>query len=132
MFENKLNCSGSYPSADGRTFESCPRYKEKLVRNDWLFLLKAITNMFVTYALYSQNFNKIYIGYTADLIGRFYTHNVLSTKGYTQNFRPWMVVYVEFHDLKSTALQREKQLKTSRGRAFVRKQIELLGLLSVS
>ncbi|MFA9211958.1 MAG: GIY-YIG nuclease family protein [Moraxellaceae bacterium] len=74
----------------------------------------------------------MYIGYTADLIGRFYTHNVLSTKGYTQNFRPWMVVYVEFHDLKSTALQREKQLKTSRGRAFVRKQIELLGLISVS
>jgi predicted GIY-YIG superfamily endonuclease len=43
-----------------------------------------------------------------------------------------MIVYVEFHDLKSTALQREKQLKTSRGRAFVRKQIELLGLISVS
>ena len=88
--------------------------------------------MFVTYALYSQNFNKIYIGYTADLIDRFYSHNVLSTKGYTQNFRPWMVVYVEFHDLKSTALQREKQLKTSRGRAFIRNQIELLGLISVS
>jgi hypothetical protein len=48
------------------------RYKEKLVRFDWLFLLKAITNMFVTYALYSQNFNKIYIGYTADLIDRIY------------------------------------------------------------
>ena len=50
------------------------RYKEKLVRNDWLFLLKTITNMFVTYALYSQNFNKIYIGYTADLIDRFFLY----------------------------------------------------------
>ena len=60
--------------------------------------------MFVTYALYSKKYNKIYIGYTTDLIDRFYSHNIHSTKGYTKNFRPWIVVYVEFHELKSTAM----------------------------
>lgn len=88
--------------------------------------------MFVTYALYSKKYNKIYIGYTTDLIDRFYSHNIHSTKGYTKNFSPWIVVYVEFHELKSTAMQREKQLKSSRGRDFIRKQVELVGLISVS
>jgi putative endonuclease len=88
--------------------------------------------MFVTYALYSEKYNKIYIGYTADLIDRFYSHNIHSTKGYTKKFRPWIVVYLEFHELKSTATQREKQLKSSRGRDFIRKQVEIVGLISVS
>ena len=88
--------------------------------------------MFVTYALYSKKYNKIYIGYTTDLIDRFYSHNIHSTKGYTKNFRPWIVVYVEFHELKSTAMQRENQLKSSRGRDFIRIQVELVGLISVS
>ncbi len=88
--------------------------------------------MYVTYALYSKKYNKIYIGYTADLIDRYYSHNIHSTKGYTKNFRPWIVVYVEFHELKSTAMQRENQLKSSRGRDFIRKQVELVGLISVS
>jgi putative endonuclease len=88
--------------------------------------------MYVTYALYSKKYNKIYIGYTTDLIDRFYSHNIHSTKGYTKNFRPWIVVYVEFHELKSTAMQRENQLKSSRGRDFIRKQVEIVGLISVS
>ena len=88
--------------------------------------------MYVTYALYSKKFNKIYIGYTADLIDRYYSHNIHSTKGYTKNSIPWIVVYVEFHELKSTAMQRENQLKSSRGRDFIRKQVEIVGLISVS
>ena len=88
--------------------------------------------MFVTYALYSPEFNKIYVGYTSDLIDRYYSHNFLSTKGFTKNFRPWIVVFVEFHESKPAAMKREKELKSSRGREFVRNQVELLGLISVS
>lgn len=51
--------------------------------------------MFVTYTLYSPAFDKIYIGYTSDLIDRYYSQNFLFTKGFTKNFRPWIVVYVE-------------------------------------
>jgi putative endonuclease len=89
-------------------------------------------HMFVTYALFSPVYDKIYIGFTSDLIDRYNSHNFLSTKGFTKNFRPWIVVYVEFHESKPAAMKREKELKSSRGRDFVRKQIELLGLKSVS
>ena len=88
--------------------------------------------MFVTYVLYSQKFNKIYIGYTNNLIDRFHSHNYFATKGYTCKFRPWMVALVEFHQTKSMALIREKQLKSSRGRDFIWIQINQLGLISVS
>ena len=73
---------------------------------------------FVTYVLYSASFDKLYVGYTSDLISRFHSHNRLATKGYTVRYRPWEVVYVEFHETKSQAMRREKALKTSRGRAF--------------
>ncbi len=79
--------------------------------------------MFVTYVLYSATHNKIYIGYTSDLIDRFHSHNQLGTKGYTIKFRPWEVVYVEFFDTKQAAMKREKELKSSRGRDFIRNRI---------
>jgi putative endonuclease len=88
--------------------------------------------MFVTYVLYSNTFDKIYIGYTANLIDRFKSHNQMATKGYTNKYRPWMVIHVEFYDRKELALKREKELKTSRGRNFIREQIKIFGLLSVS
>ena len=75
--------------------------------------------MFVTYALYSSKFEKIYIGYTSDLISRFHSHNELSTKGFTVHFRPWVVVLVNFHETKAQAMLHEKQLKSSRGRASI-------------
>jgi putative endonuclease len=88
--------------------------------------------MYVIYALYSKKFDKIYIGYTSDLFDRFHSHNSLSSKGFTVKFRPWEVVYVEFVDSKKEAIKREQQIKTSTGRRFVREQIELIGLISVS
>ena len=80
--------------------------------------------MFVTYVLYSEKFDTIYIGYTSDLINRFHSHNSLAKKGYTIKFRPWEVLYLEFSDSKSDAMNREKQLKTSRGRAFIKELIK--------
>ena len=79
--------------------------------------------MFVAYALYSSKFDKIYIGYTSDLIDRFKSHNFHSPKGFTKKFRPWIVIYVDFFETKSAAMKREKELKSSRGRDFIRNQI---------
>ena len=81
---------------------------------------------FVVYALHSQKFDKIYIGYTANLIQRFLSHNKLATKGYTIKFRPWKVVHVEFFNNKTDAIKREKQLKNYRGRIFIRNIIQNL------
>jgi putative endonuclease len=88
--------------------------------------------MFVTYVLYSNKFDKIYIGYTNSLIERFHSHNNLSKKDYTINYRPWIVAYVEFFDSKAEALTREKELKSSVGRRFIREYLKNCGLISVS
>jgi len=81
--------------------------------------------MFVTYALYSSKYEKIYIGFTSDLISRFHSHNELSSKGFTVNFRPWIVVFVQFHETKCKAMKHERQLKSSRGRASLWNLINL-------
>jgi len=81
--------------------------------------------MFTTYVLYSVGYNKIYIGYTSDIVERLKSQNVLATKGYTIKFRPWIIVYTEDFELKSDATKREKELKSSRGRNFIREHIQL-------
>lgn len=80
-------------------------------------------NEFVTYVLYSIKYDKIYIGYTSNLIERFKSHNYLSNKGYTLKYRPWLVVSVDFFESKKDALNREKSLKAGKGREEIRQQI---------
>ncbi|HNV29241.1 MAG TPA: GIY-YIG nuclease family protein [Cyclobacteriaceae bacterium] len=75
--------------------------------------------MFTVYALYSETHQKIYIGYTSDLIARIASHNSLSDKGYTRKFRPWKVIYSEEIQSKADAMRREKQLKSAKGREFI-------------
>ncbi len=79
--------------------------------------------MYTVYVLYSRKFAKIYIGMTNNLEQRFLSHNELSNKGWTKNFRPWEIVYKEEYSAKSDALIREKELKSYKGREFIRKQI---------
>ena len=79
--------------------------------------------MFTVYVLYSEKYNKIYIGYTSNIEQRFLSHNELSKTGYTVKYRPWKIIYTEKFENKKEAIQREKQLKSSRGRNFIRKEI---------
>ena len=79
--------------------------------------------MYTVYALYSKKFDKIYVGFTQNLEQRLMSHNHLGKKGHTAKYRPWSVVYTESHDTKLEALKRERQLKSSRGRVFVREHI---------
>ena len=75
--------------------------------------------IFTVYVLYSHKHDKIYIGFTSNLIQRFYSHNHLGTKGWTIRFRPWFVVLVENFHSKKNALIREKELKSATGRQFI-------------
>ena len=79
--------------------------------------------MFTVYVLYSGSFDKIYIGFTSNLEQRFLSHNKLGKKGWTIKFRPWKIIYTEEFDDKKEALKREKELKSSRGRDWIRYQI---------
>jgi len=74
---------------------------------------------FIVYILYSDKFDKTYVGYTSSLIERFKSHNSLAKSGYTVRFRPWKVVYIEVFQSKTQAIVREKWLKSGHGRNFI-------------
>ncbi|HEV8285037.1 MAG TPA: GIY-YIG nuclease family protein [Chitinophagaceae bacterium] len=73
---------------------------------------------YTVYILYSLSGNTIYIGYTSNLIQRFYSHNIYG-HDWTRRFRPWIVIYTEWSESKSEALCREKQLKSGKGREWI-------------
>jgi putative endonuclease len=75
--------------------------------------------IFTVYVLYSEKHKRKYIGYTSDLIQRFYSHNSLATKAYTNRYRPWVVLHTEHFETIEEALYREKQLKGGQGRAWI-------------
>ena len=75
--------------------------------------------MFLVYALFSEKYQKIYVGYTSDIEQRLLTHNELGTKGYTLRYRPWKLIYTESFLLKLDAMKRERQLKSAKGIEFI-------------
>ncbi len=79
---------------------------------------------YTVYCLYSTKYDKIYVGYTSDLISRFHSHNSIQTMGYTIRYSTCVVAYTEELESKSLAMKREKELKSSRGRAYLRDYIK--------
>ena len=75
------------------------------------------------YVLHSPLYDKIYIGESSDLGVRFIYHNQGPKKGWTSRFRPWVLVHMEKFGNRSDALKREKQLKSSAGRRWIRRVI---------
>lgn len=87
---------------------------------------KAIANnmTYFVYAIYNQNHNKFYIGQTFDIEKRLLEHNKKTLKGYTSKFDgEWVLIYKEESPSRQEALKREKQLKSFRGREFIKKHI---------
>ncbi len=82
------------------------------------------TSEFVVYILYAEKYNKYYVGYTSHLIERMKSHNFLG-HGFTKRYRPWVVIHVEFFTSKTEALQREKFLKSGKGRAWRKNNLNL-------
>ena len=79
--------------------------------------------LYTVYILYSFKHGKIYIGYTSNLIERMKSHNLLGTKDWTKNYRPWLVIYCEYFIDKKEALQREKILKGGKGREWIHQRL---------
>jgi len=81
--------------------------------------------MFV-YAIYNRENNKVYIGQTSDISRRLSEHNEkeLNRGHFTAKFSgQWELIYSEETRNRSAAIAREKQLKSSRGRAFLKQYI---------
>ncbi len=80
--------------------------------------------MYFVYAIYNKTNNKIYIGQTIDIDKRLFEHNQKTYKGYTSQYNgTWEIIYKEQIKTRSEALIREKQLKSFRGREFIKKHI---------
>lgn len=79
--------------------------------------------MYYTYVLQSLKDCEFYTGYTNDLRKRFNEHN----KGLTYSIKhrkPFKLIYYEACLNEKDAKQREKYLKTGRGKLFLRQRIK--------
>ena len=74
---------------------------------------------FTVYALKSQTVDWIYVGFTSDIERRLNEHNSKKSKS-TKAYAPFELVYSEIVETRAMARFREKQLKTSAGKRFIR------------
>lgn len=80
--------------------------------------------MYTIYAIYNRQASKVYIGQTVDIAQRINEHNSHNFKGYTARFQgEWELIYTESVTTRPEALRREKQLKSFRGREFIKTYI---------
>jgi putative endonuclease len=78
--------------------------------------------MFTVYVIRSSATGKLYTGFTADLVQRLGQHNSGITKS-TKNRGVWELVYQEECATRSVAMQREKYLKSGKGREELKQVI---------
>lgn len=78
--------------------------------------------MFYTYVLKSEEDNKLYIGWTNDLRLRVENHNKGKVTA-TKHRVPLVLVYYEACLDKKKAIEREKQLKSGFGRAYLKRRL---------
>ncbi|MEK7577184.1 MAG: GIY-YIG nuclease family protein [Patescibacteria group bacterium] len=81
--------------------------------------------MYYVYAVYNQENNKVYVGQTKNLEERLNLHNSKLFKGsFTSRFSGhWELIFKEKVNTRKEALIRERQLKSYRGREFIKKLI---------
>ncbi|MBI4065463.1 GIY-YIG nuclease family protein [Candidatus Gottesmanbacteria bacterium] len=83
--------------------------------------------MYTTYVIQSESSGRIYIGESIDWRKRLERHNspLKSKKGsYTRlNKGPWKLIYKENFTTRKEALRREKELKSYRGRDFIKQMM---------
>ena len=77
---------------------------------------------FVVYILSSTKTDKLYKGFTSNLIARMQSHNHLG-RGWTKRYRPWEVIHIEFFASKTEALAREKWFKSTTGRRWLQQKL---------
>jgi putative endonuclease len=78
--------------------------------------------MYTVYVLLSES-GKLYIGQTNDIKRRLIEHNS-GVSTYTKRAKQWTLVHQELFDTRSEAMQRELELKTGKGRDFIKHLIQ--------
>ena len=77
---------------------------------------------YIVYILFSEKYKKHYTGFTSNILERLKSHNEYG-KGWTSRYRPWKLIHKEEYFDKSSALRREKWLKTGAGRDLIKSLI---------
>lgn len=77
---------------------------------------------YTTYILKSLEYNKTYVGHTADLDKRIKQHNN-GNSTYTKRYMPWRVMHTETFIEESESIKKEKYFKTSAGRRWMKKNL---------
>ena len=75
--------------------------------------------MFYAYILKSDNSERYYKGFCADIEIRLKRHNAGQVRS-TKAFRPWRLHYVETFENKADAIKREHFFKSPDGWAFLK------------
>ncbi|NNK19316.1 MAG: GIY-YIG nuclease family protein [Maribacter sp.] len=80
--------------------------------------------MFFVYVLYSDGFNRFYIGFSQHVDNRLKVHNAGQNKS-TKPYIPWRLVHSEEFNSRNEARKREKYLKSANGRRWRKNNINL-------
>ena len=78
---------------------------------------------FFVYILRSEKDGKLYTGYTTDLSQRLNEHNEGKVNS-TRNRRPFILIYYESCMDHKDALHREKYLKTTYGKRYIKNRLK--------
>jgi len=82
-----------------------------------------MSNNYITYVLQSILDNNFYVGYTTNLELRLDEHNSGKVKS-TSARKPFKVVYYEVCYNQTDALHREKYLKSSYGKRYIKNRLK--------
>lgn len=75
--------------------------------------------MYYVYILYNTEHRKADVGYTSDLASRIVSYNS-KAQSCEQGYRRWILLHVEKYLTKKSAVLREKELKSGKGRELIR------------
>ena len=81
---------------------------------------------YYVYIIYSKSLDKFYIGSTQDLEDRLKRHNSGRSR-YTKPGIPWVIVYKETYQSRTSACNREKEIKARKSREYIQDLIEGIG-----
>ena len=80
---------------------------------------------FYVYILYSEKFDKYYVGHTDDYEARLFRHNNTKFKNYTYKYRPWILAACfEAGKMRKSAMDIEKKIKNLKSKVMLMRIIE--------
>lgn len=78
--------------------------------------------MVIVYAIWSERFNRIYVGMTQDIDNRLKQHNAGMTQS-TKHYRPWKIIFTAVFEDWEKGRVAEKYYKSGIGKQFLKKLV---------